>query len=39
MGCQGVLSCYKWVAGVCEVGRPLVLEAAKAGPRLSKVLA
>ena len=34
-----MLSGYKWVAGVCEVGSPLVLEAAKAGPGLSRVLA
>lgn len=24
-----MLGCYKWVAGVCEMGSPLVLAAAR----------
>ena len=27
-----MLSCYKWITGVCEVGLPLILGGSHAGP-------
>lgn len=32
MGCQGTLSCYKWITGVSEILIPLIRGGSHAGP-------